>query len=813
MAAIAAGILVYRFVPLGRTEMLGAVGAFLALGVLALGRGARVLAGVCCLLGLFFAGAFDAWVHEPGAPPTIDATGREVVIVGGCVVEPPAISGERERFILELDRDARAQVTLFTKTGESLPVLHYGQNIELDGKVRTPRNFGNPGAFDYRHYLARQNTYWTVSAAAGTVRVLPGQCGTRFQKAVMDLRQAALTRIAGLYPGDTYQSGMMQALLIGQSFQLQRVWTEAYRSTGTFHALVISGTHVAILAAFFLFLLRLCLVPESIALLVTVMAAWLYAMVTGWQAPCTRSAAGLTLFMIGSYFYRERRPLNLLAAVAMGFLVADPEQLFDASFQLTFLAVAFLGAFAAPMIAATSGPLAAGLRELRDKGRDLHLAPRVAQFRIEMRLLIETLRVPDGLVTWPLRVLFFGYEIVLISAVIQLGLALPMVVYFHRLGLSGLSANAFVVPLMGLVLPVGFLAVFTGWHWLAKIAGGLLWLSQKVVWYHAGIEPNWRIPTPPLWLGVAFSLALIVAGVWRTRWGAALVAVLLVLLVWHPFAPEVHPGELELTAIDVGQGDSLLVVFPDGKRMLLDGGGIPGFGHIARSKMDIGEDVVAPYLWDRGIQTLDIIALSHAHEDHSGGLPSLIADFHPREVWTGVMPESPEWAAVREKALAMGAKILPLHAPAEFAFGGTKIEVLAPTLDYLQADEPKNNDSLVMRVTFGERSLMLTGDVEKPIEQEMLYKDEVRPTDVLKVAHHGSRTSSTEEFLSAVHPAFALISAGFENSYGHPHQLVVQRLQEHHVGVLRTDQNGMITIRTDGHRIQVETHDGFLNRR
>src|ERR1039458_8471659 len=169
LAAIAAGILVYRFVPLGRTEMLGAVGAFLALGVLALGRGARVLAGVCCLLGLFFAGAFDAWVHEPGAPPTIDATGREVVIVGGCVVEPPAISGERERFILELDRDARAQVTLFTKTGESLPVLHYGQNIELDGKVRTPRNFGNPGAFDYRHYLARQNTYWTVSAAAGTV--------------------------------------------------------------------------------------------------------------------------------------------------------------------------------------------------------------------------------------------------------------------------------------------------------------------------------------------------------------------------------------------------------------------------------------------------------------------------------------------------------------------------------------------------------------------------------------------------------------------------------------------------------------------
>ena len=728
------------------------------------------------------------------------------------MVEPPAISGERERFILELDRNARAQVTLYTKPGEALPYLRYGQNLELDGKIRRPRNFGNPGAFDYATYLARQDIYWTVSSDAATVRILPGRCGHWFQKAVMDLRQSALERIERLYLGDSYQTGMMQAILIGQSFQLQKVWTEDYRSTGTFHALVISGTHIAVLAAFFLFLLRICFVPESVALFVTVLAAWLYTLVSGWQAPCIRSAAGLTLYMIGGYFYRERRIMNLLAAIALAFLLLDPNQLFDASFQLTFLAVGFLGAFAAPAIAATSGPLTAALSDLADTGRDLHLPPRAAQFRIEMRLLAKTIGA-----AWPAtftaRALFFVYEIVLTSAVVQLGLALPMVVYFHRVGFSGLSANAFVVPLMGFVVPVGFLAVFTNWLWIAKLAGILLWLSQKVVWWHANIEPNWRIPTPPVWLGIAISAALIAAAIWKTRWVALVVVLLLVLLFLEPFPPAIHPGELELTAIDVGQGDSLLVILPDGRRMLVDGGGIPAFGRIARSQLDIGEDVVAPYLWDRGIRNLDVIAISHAHDDHIGGVPALVNDFGPREIWTGATPESPTWNAVRDRAAHVGAKIVPMQAGRCFTIGGARFDVLAPPSDYVPVDEPKNNDSLVLRLTYGRRSFLLTGDVERPIEREMLDAGEIHPTDVLKVPHHGSRTSSTEEFLDALHPAFAVVSAGFENSYGHPHPLIVQRLTDRHIAILRTDRDGLITIRTDGKRLTVETFAGAFRLR
>jgi competence protein ComEC len=816
VAAIAAGILAGRFAPFRAPELLWVIAVFLALGVISIWRRARVLAGVCCLLGLVAAGALTALAHRPGPPPELDTTGREVVILAGCVVEPPALSGERERFLLEIESRARAQVTLFTKPGEALPSLAYGEKIELDGRVRVPRNYENPGAFDYRHYLARHDIFWTVSAAAGTVRVLPGRCGSRLEKAVMDLRAGAMARINRLYGRDPYQAAMMQAVLLGQQFQMQKVWTDDYRSTGTFHTLVISGTHVAIVAAFVFFVLRLCFVPASLAGALTAAVAWLYALVTGFNAPCVRSAAALTLVIVAGYFFRQKRPLNLLAAIALGFLLFDPEQLFDSSFQLSFLAVAFLGAFSTPLIRATSGPLKRGLADLANRDRDIMIEPRVAQFRIEMRLLAKTLngalRIPLGAarrgIVVTARVLFFLFEVTAISAVIQAGLALPMIVYFHRVGLSGLTANALVVPLMGLAIPVGFVAVFTGWAWMASFGGVLLALSRAVVHWHASLDPDWRIPTPPLWLGIAFSLALIGAAVARGRWwriaSGGAVAVLLVLLLWQPFPADVHPGELELTMIDVGQGDGLLLIFPDGKRMILDGGGIPTFGGRPKPQMDIGEDVVAPYLWDRNIRRVDVVALSHAHDDHIGGLPALVADFRPRELWTGVTPDSPAWDALRDRAVKLGVRIMPLVAPQRFAWGGAEIEILAPFADYVPRGEPSNDDSLVMRVRYGKHSFLLCGDAERPIENRMLWENELKPDDVLKVGHHGSHTSSTRPFLDVERPVLALVSVGQDNSYGHPHADVIDRLLDHAV-VYRTDLDGLVSIRTDGRRFHIQT--------
>lgn len=815
LIAVACGITLGHALEFRAGEAMWPAVAFGALAALPAARWlGRITVGLC----LVFAGAFLLAAHRPTRVPVLDAPSRETLLAEGCVVEPSILAQDRTRFVLELESGARAQVQVpsYAQLAEP-PRLQYGQRVEIAARFRSPRGFQNPGAFDYAAYLARRDIFWTALVPSqGTVRGLPGECGSRWRGWVFGLRTAALERMERQFRDNEPARALLEAMLIGESAHLERVWTEDFRRSGTYHALVISGIHVSVLAGTLLFLFRLLPLPHLGALAVTAAAAWLYALVSGFSVPVVRAAAGFTLYLVARLVFRRVRPLNLLAAIALALLACDPPQLFEASFQLSFLAVAAIGALAAPLLDRGLTPLARGLKTINTLDRDPHLNPRAAQLRVELRLVAETAelwtRLPRrwaaNLLAWVARGGCFAAELCVVSLSVQVGLALPMAVYFHRISFTGLTANLLIVPLMNALIPAGFLALFTEWKWATGLAAWLVETAAGVARWHAEREPAWRVPDPPVWLALALLGGILAAAVLlrynRFRWPAlTAVGTLLALLVASPWRPAMQPGELELTAIDVGQGDSLLLVFPAGETMLIDGGGRLEYGAVRRrGNLDTGEDVVSAYLWSRGIRHIDVIAATHAHQDHIGGLPALLENFHPQELWTGANPPP----ALLAQARRAGVRVAEQRQAAPFAFGGATIQVLAPTVEYVPSG-PGNNDSLALRVTYGVRSFLLTGDLERAEERRLLEPG--RPSvaaDVIKVGHHGSRTSTTPEFLDAVAPSVALISAGYENSFGHPHPDVLARLAARGAAILRTDLGGLATVRTNGQRLQYQLH-------
>jgi competence protein ComEC len=614
-------------------------------------------------------------------------------------------------------------------------------------------------------------------------------------------------------------TGILRAMVLGDRATLDREVEIDCQKTGTFHALVVSGLHVGILAFAVVALLRLTAIPLLLQSVLALAVVAAYALLAGGNVPVVRASWMIAAYLLTRLLYRQRRALNVIASTALIFLVIDPALVFDAGFQMSFLSVALIAGVAAPLLERTLEPFRRSLGDLANVDLDLHLAPRVAQYRVSLRRALDPLAVVIGVrrrllylaVCVGLRVVVWAGELCMVSLVVQAGMALPMAIHFQRVSLSGISANLLIMPLLMLAIPAGLIAISVGWQWPAALA---LWCADSiagvVAWHAEHIPLDLRAPPSPVWLCVLFGASLIWLAMSFERGRAARFAsaaaalISLAVLVVHPFPAALQRGMFELTAIDVGQGESLFLGLPDGRTMLVDGGGLPSYGGSIRSRFDIGESVVSPYLWSRSIRRLDVIAVTHADNDHIGGVPALLENFDVGELWLAAGPDDERMLPLLEAARGRGVPVRRFQGGDCETLGAVAIEVLSPVVE-ASIGNRKNDDSLVLRASYGNQSFLLTGDIEKRAEQVLLAGPLLGPQTVLKLAHHGSRTSTSPQFLDRVQPAFAIVSSGYRNSYGHPHPDVVRRLNRRGVNVLRTDQDGLVSVATDGERIFVST--------
>jgi competence protein ComEC len=748
------------------------------------------------LFGVF---SIQFYLHPPHTPSHISHfIGLQRISLEGIIDRAPEHSRERTQLLIRPQKvilsnrhiPVNGLLLIFFKEEEHS--LQVGDRLRLSCKLYAPRGFHNPGGFSYEHHLAfeRIHTIGFLSEEKRWVKL-----GHGFKNPITLMVESWRNRIRDFLnlEADPPASAIFKALVLGEQGDIPEEIKEYFILTGTAHLLAISGDQFGIVALLSFSLLIWILKRSEFLLLSISVKKWaagltipcivLYAFIAGGGISVIRAAIMVITFLFSILLDRERNLIHTLALAAFLILIFSPPSLFDVSFQLSFLAVLSI----------------------------LYLVPRLFQELKQegISLLLKT--------SWKKNISKYILLSLLVTGVAIIGTAPFVALHFNRFAPIGFLTNLFVIPWVGfLIVPLSLTASIFSFFFtplatlLININGFITLILLRVLSVLAPLPfASCFVSTPTVFeIAIFYLLLFLVVHIREKKMARYLfsgVCIILVIDLTFWSLKDLFQKDLKLSFIDVGHGDSILIEFPKGKRMLIDGGGL------YEDRFDTGKNVIAPFLWKKKIRKIDTLVLTHPDPDHLKGLIFIAAQFSIGQFWdNGFKTESESYLHFRrilsEKKIStqsLNEETLPQ------IINGVEISVLNPPV-WIAAQEQVphwdlNNSSLVLKFQFKDVSILLAGDIGKEAEGRILKKGSPLRADIMKIPHHGSSSSSSPVFLERVKPTYAILSVGERNIGRLPHPEVLKRYSQVGSKIFRTDKHGAITVTTDGENIDVKT--------
>jgi len=644
----------------------------------------------------------------------------------------------------------------------------YGDQLQITGNIQQPRGERNPGDFNYKKFLAANGIYGILNVSKSENVVIRPSNQKSIPYFVYVIKRRFYHSLNSLHQGQA--QALIKGLLLGERGEISLELKEAFARCGVIHALAISGLHIGYIGIIFFVLFSLLRFNYQARLIAVLISIFFYDLLIGFEPPIVRASLMMGIFLIGKLIQRPTDMLNVISTAAIIILLVNPQELFQASFQLSFGAIISI----------------------------VYLYQR-------LKIIFDKWSVFNKLTQNKIGEYLGALFLVTLAA--QLGTLPITAYYFGRISIIAFALNLLVIPLVGIVIALGFATLIFS---LISMPVAQLYANTNSIFLQFLIRivengsdikfTSFDISKIGLvTILIYYFMLWCIINLDKKFYRKILlysVLTISILSLWKPIFNS-HRW-MQVIFFDVGQGDAALVTFPDGKNLLIDAG--PKL-----EDFDAGEFFILPYLQRERISRLKAVILSHADNDHIGGMPSIFRKLRVDKVYdSGLFHESSVCSTYQ---FVIDSLQIPHHIALASQrlkyFENYGVYIIHPAKSFLNKfHDDTNNCSVVVKIVYGERSFLFSGDIAREAEEILLKYGELLRADVLKIAHHGSRTSSIMEWLKLVRPQYAVISVGRNNRFNFPAPSVLKRLKQLRIETIRTDLNGAVVFRTDGNRLE-----------